>query len=70
MKQQTRDLLERLIDALEEEDEVEVVGADVNEFISGDPTKNDVEPTGAEFDLTAFASYDNDAEDENPYRVK
>lgn len=70
MNQQTRTKLDETIDALDAQEGVCVTGVEVQEFIRGDPTDEDNDPSGAEFDVTFVTSYDDAEDDENPFRVK
>lgn len=72
MRDATREQADALIDAIEDATEVEtkVTAFNLNEYHRGDPTTGDSDVTGAEIELTCFISFDEDGEDDNPYRVK
>lgn len=72
MESRTRDLTDRMIEAIENEigEEIEVVGFDINEYIRGDPTNSDSTVSGSEIEVKAFASYEDADDNENDFRVK
>ena len=70
MKDETREKANELIEQLDADDEIEVTGFDIKEYIRGDPTTDDASVTGAEIDLTCYITFDEDADDDNPYRIQ
>lgn len=68
MKDETRERTNELLDTLE--DEVEVTGFEINEYIRGDPTTDDATVTGAQIEIVCYLSLDDEDDDQNPYRLK
>lgn len=70
MDNETQSKLNELIDLLESHG-FSVTATEMKEYGRGDPTSDDYTVTGAEIDVTAFISLDNEIEDdENPFRIK
>lgn len=69
MQEETREKQAELIDVLEDRG-VSVTRFELTGYIRGDPTAGDTTPTGAEIELTAYLSFEEEPDDESPYRVK
>lgn len=72
MKDETLETQRRIIEAIEALDdiEVEVTELDIKEYMRGDPTCEGTPVTGAEIAIGAYVSYDDEPDDENPYRYE
>jgi hypothetical protein len=71
MDDKTQDLLRDLMNTVESEHEVDVTAIEAVEFSPGYPAEEDVEPEGAEIEMTVVTKYDTDNNDgRNDYRVK
>lgn len=68
MRDETLETQQEIIELLESRD-ITVTTFEAEEFVRGDPTVEDRTVTGAEIEITAYISFDNEDE-ESRFRVK
>ena len=70
MKRKTKDKLDEILSMLDGVEDTNVTGIEIVEYLSGDPTSKDVKTTGAEINVTCYVSFEEEAEEDNPFRIK